>query len=199
MERGRAPHRLAAGLPTRLRSATDSAISAGHFDFRRTTPPRKVCVASSFFCLDGRRPLALIRDRSHREFLTMMRFRMLMASVFTCLLSLFLVSIASGQTAPHKPLPTEPLEKYNMPPAYLFRMETSPRMISQYGPFTSFQVNVDASGNNILGDAANEPSIAVDPTNLSRMAIGRRRFNSARSDLRRAGSGPSTHGRTTGT
>ncbi len=32
-------------------------------------------------------------------------------------------------------------------------------MISQFGPFTSYQVNVDASGHNILGDAANEPSI----------------------------------------
>src|SRR5438128_3525628 len=110
-----------------------------------------------FFALH-RRPFRVIGGGSHREFLMMIRFRMLMASVFTCLLSLFLVPIASGQTAPHKPLPTEPLEKYNMPPAYIFRMETSPRMISQFGPFTSFQVNVDANGNNILGDAENEPS-----------------------------------------
>ena len=28
----------------------------------------------------------------------------------------------------------------------------------------SVQVNIDASGMNIVGDAANEPSIAVDPT-----------------------------------
>ena len=35
-------------------------------------------------------------------------------------------------------------------------METSPRMISQFGVFTSYQVNVDANGQNILGDAANE-------------------------------------------
>jgi len=129
----------------------------------------------------------------------MIRFRMLMASVFTCLLSLFLVPIASGQTAPHKPLPTEPLEKYNMPPAYIFRMETSPRMISQFGPFTSFQVNVDANGNNILGDAANEPSIAVDPTNLSRMTIGWRQFDSVTSDFRQGGWGYTTNGGTTWT
>ena len=38
-------------------------------------------------------------------------------------------------------------------------------MVSQYGPFTSYQVNVDAQGQNIVGDAANEPSISVDPTN----------------------------------
>ena len=29
-------------------------------------------------------------------------------------------------------------------------------MISQFGVFTSYQVNVDANGNNIVGDAANE-------------------------------------------
>ena len=38
-------------------------------------------------------------------------------------------------------------------------------MVSQHGTFTSYQVNVDANGLNITGDAANEPSIAVDPTN----------------------------------
>src|SRR6266480_3804708 len=100
----------------------------------------------------------------------MIRFRMLMASVFTCLLSLFLVPITSGQNAPRKPLRTEPLEKYNNPPAYIFRIETSPRMISQFGPFVSYQVNVDAQGHNILGDAANEPSIAVDPTAPNKMS-----------------------------
>ena len=30
------------------------------------------------------------------------------------------------------------------------------RMISPHGVFTSYQVNVDANGNNIVGDAANE-------------------------------------------
>ena len=82
---------------------------------------------------------------------------------------------------------TEPLEKYNMPPAYIYRLETSPRMISQFGLFTSFQANVDANGNNILGDAANEPSITVDPTNHNRMAIGWRQFNSVQSDFRQGG------------
>ena len=128
----------------------------------------------------------------------MIRFRMLKASVFTCLLSLFLVPIASGQALLPKP-PTEPLEKYNMPPAYIFRIETSPRMISQFGSFTSFQANVDANGNNILGDAANEPSITVDPTNLSRMAIGWRQFNSVTSDFRQGGWGYTTNGGATWT
>ena len=51
-------------------------------------------------------------------------------------------------------------------------------MISQFGVFTSYQANVDANGNNILGDAANEPSISVDPTDGNKMMIGWRQFNS---------------------
>jgi hypothetical protein len=101
--------------------------------------------------------------------------------------------------AASKPRMTEPLEKYNMPPAYIYRLETGPRMISQFGLFTSFQVNVDANGNNILGDAANEPSITVDPTNHSRMAIGWRQFNSVQSDFRQGGWGFTTDAGTTWT
>jgi hypothetical protein len=104
-----------------------------------------------------------------------------------CLSSLAAVAAASGQTPASKPLRTEPLEKYDMPPAYIYRLETGPRMISQYGPFTSFQVNVDQNGQNILGDAANEPSIAVDPTNGSKMSIGWRQFNSVNSNFRQGG------------
>ncbi|PYL85353.1 MAG: hypothetical protein DMF17_08815, partial [Verrucomicrobia bacterium] len=92
---------------------------------------------------------------------------------FICLVLLSGLAAASAQAPPRKlPPRTEPLEKYDNPPAYIFRIETSPRMVSQYDTFTSYQVNVDANGNNILGDAANESSIAVDPTNLSKMTIG---------------------------
>jgi len=49
------------------------------------------------------------------------------------------------------------------------------------------QVNTDAEGVNIRGDAANEPSITVDPTNPSRMAIGWRQFDAITSSFRRAG------------
>src|SRR5262245_8205295 len=90
-----------------------------------------------------------------------------------CLISPAVLATASGQTlAPVHRLPlNEPLEKYNMAPAPPRKIETSPRMISQFGVFTSFQVNVDGSGNNILGDAANEHSISVDTTNLNKMVI----------------------------
>ncbi len=112
---------------------------------------------------------------------------------------LVFVTTASGQTPQGKPMATEPLEKYNMPPAYIYRLEAGPRMISRFGLFTSFQVNVDASGNNILGDAANESSITVDPTNHNRMAIGWRQFNSVMSDFRQGGWGFTTDAGTTWT
>src|SRR4030095_16717799 len=58
-----------------------------------------------------------------------------------------------AQLAPTwKPQGRETFEKYDNPPAPPRKIETSPRMISRFGPFTSFQVNVDASGNNIIGD-----------------------------------------------
>src|SRR5947207_14823593 len=108
----------------------------------------------------------------------MMLLKMLKTGVFTCLVSLFLIPLASGQLAPTTRVPrNEPLEKYDNSPAPPRKIETSPRMILQFGSFTSFQVNVDANGNNILGDAANECSISVDPTNLSKMTIAWRQFN----------------------
>ena len=100
--------------------------------------------------------------------------------------------MASGQTAPAGRFP-EPLEKFEMQPAPLiYRLEKSPRMISQFGPFVSYQVNVDAQGNNIVGDAANEPSISVDPTDGNKVAIGWRQFDTYQSDFRQAGYGYST-------
>ena len=120
-------------------------------------------------------------------------------SIFTFLISLVALAVASGQAPQREPLATEPLERYDNPPAYIFRLETSPRMISQFGPFTSFQVNVDAQGNNIVGDAANEPSIAVDPTDLSKMVIGWRQFNSLQSNFRQGGWGYTIDGGTTWT
>jgi len=72
-------------------------------------------------------------------------------------------------------------------------------MISQFGPFISYQVNVDNNGNNIVGDAANESSIAVDPTDGNKMTIGWRQFNSVSSNFRQGGWGFTTDGGTTWT
>src|SRR6266536_2473717 len=120
------------------------------------------------------------------------------ASLLICLSSLLPLGTASGQ-ASRKGRLTEPLEKYGMPPAPpgTYRLESSPRMISPYGTFTSFQVNVDAQGNNIVGDAANEPTISVDPTNGNKIAIGWRQFNTWTSNFRQAGYGYTTDAGTT--
>jgi hypothetical protein len=60
--------------------------------------------------------------------------------------------------------------------------------------FSMTQVNVDGSGQNILGDAANEPSLAVDPKNPNRMAIAWRQFNTISSNFRQAGHAYTTDG-----
>ena len=55
--------------------------------------------------------------------------------------------------------------------------DTSPAYrFSRPGIFT-VQVNVTDNGENIVGDTANEPSIAVDPTDPRRMVIGWRQFD----------------------
>jgi photosystem II stability/assembly factor-like uncharacterized protein len=109
------------------------------------------------------------------------------ASLRTFLIFLCIVGVASSQTVAPKPLPREPLEKYDNPPPLLPALVTSPGLISQFGPYTSYQVNVNANGNNIVGDAANEPSICVDPTDRNKMSIGWRQFDSVTSNFRQAG------------
>jgi|GEM_PF-329912 len=68
----------------------------------------------------------------------------------------------------------------------LYRLSTS--------RFFMTQVNVSPGGQNILGDAANEPSIAIDPTNPNNMVIGWRQFNTVSSNFRQAGYGYTTDG-----
>ena len=114
--------------------------------------------------------------------------------VFASLPFVLCATLGSAQEARYKPLPKEELEKYDQPPAYIWRTDVSQAMVSQYGAFTSYQVNVNASGQNITGDAANEPSICVDPTNRNKMSIGWRQFNSIGSNFRQAGWGYTTNG-----
>jgi len=101
---------------------------------------------------------------------------------------LLIASAAFSQTSGRKPLPTAPLEKYENSPAATARiLEVSPASVLPFGPYTSYQVNVDANGNNRVGDAANEPSICVDRNNPNRMSIGWRQFDSVASNFREAG------------
>ena len=55
------------------------------------------------------------------------------------------------------------------------------------GNHRSIQVNVDSAGLNIVGDAANEPSIAIDPTDPNNIVIGWRQFDTVASNFRQAG------------
>ena len=119
---------------------------------------------------------------------------MLKAKLLISLVLTLGASIAVAQSAPLKPLPTEELERYGDPPMFIWGTGTSEGLISQHGPFTSYQVNVDANGQNITGDAANEPSISIDPTDRNKMVIGWRQFDSVSSNFRQAGWGFTSNG-----
>jgi hypothetical protein len=119
---------------------------------------------------------------------------------FTMVVVLAAASLAAAQSPDNgkDPLDPEYMDK-GSPPAHLElprdpyvpvprvdRLTTPPARVT-YGRYTAVQVNVDAQGNNIVGDAANEPSIAVDPTNGQIMVIGWRQFDTISSDFRQAG------------
>jgi hypothetical protein len=79
-------------------------------------------------------------------------------------------------------------------PVDLDKMPSSPAYKSTSSSIFTTQVNVNSSGENITGDAANEPSIAIDPTNPDRMMIGWRQFSDVNNSFRQAGYGYSLDG-----
>lgn len=89
----------------------------------------------------------------------------------------------------HHEIPDQP---YLAPPSGI-KKTTPAYRVNSTGFFTS-QVNVDANGDNIVGDAANEPSIAVSPVDPNNMVIGWRQFDNVNSDFRQAGYGYSSDG-----
>jgi hypothetical protein len=119
---------------------------------------------------------------------------MLRTSFFAALILLSGIAVSSGQVERPGLLEAEHLEKPDNAPMYIFENGLSAPMISQFGPFTSYQVNVSSGGQNITGDAANEPSIVVDPTNRNKMSVGWRQFDSVGSNFRQAGYGYSSNG-----
>ncbi|MCB9344906.1 MAG: hypothetical protein H6576_14470 [Lewinellaceae bacterium] len=111
--------------------------------------------------------------------------------LFYSLLRLSLVIIAPGiSMAQH----SETLDDPYLPPANTAGPKTSPAF--QYTGANVFitQVNIDSDGNNILNDAANEPSIAINALDPSRMVIGWRQFDNIQSNFRQAGFGYTTDG-----
>jgi hypothetical protein len=150
---------------------------------KSTTQPKLHSMKKNPSAISSRQPLLRAAMRTRYQLFA------------TVLLSLSTLATASGQTGPTwNPHITRPRERYDNPPALIYRLDTSPRMVSPHGVFISYQVNVDANGNNIVGDAANECTISVDPTNLNKMAIGWRQFNSVSSNFRQGGYGYSTDG-----
>jgi hypothetical protein len=89
---------------------------------------------------------------------------------------------------PLPPLVHEP--RAHQPPAPARERVTSPRLpaarLTRIA-YTSVQVNVDANGDNIVGDAANEPTIAISPVDPNQIVICWRQFDSITSDFRQAG------------
>jgi len=79
------------------------------------------------------------------------------------------------------------LETAGDPPAVAMPDGRSERAVVVFGDYRSVQVNVNGGGMNVVGDAANEPSIAIDPTAPLRMAVGWRQFDTIASSFRQAG------------
>ncbi len=94
-----------------------------------------------------------------------------------------------ARTAPLAAQVREPLERLGQPPVPDTELPTatSAARRSIRGTFVSVQVNVDAAGANVVGDAANEPSLAVSPLDRGRIAVGWRQFDSISSNFRQAG------------
>jgi hypothetical protein len=88
---------------------------------------------------------------------------------------------AEQASGPYQP---SPRESHPRSPAYKFLS----------ADFTIVQVNVDDNGDNIVNDAANEPSITFNPNNPDEIAIGWRQFDNIYDNFRQAGNAYSTDG-----
>jgi len=94
----------------------------------------------------------------------------------------------------HRLDPEAEEERIMDPPAPRRLHLTSPPGHAPFGLLNSVQVNVNSLGQNIVGDAANEPSIAVDPNNPNNISIAWRQFNDVSSNFRESGYAYSTNG-----
>ncbi len=119
------------------------------------------------------------------------KFTLVLLSALYLMLNCFFA--ISQSTTKRTTFPFEKIENGNNP-SYRLAKKTSPsnnyRILSQ-SPFSSsiftYQVNVNLNQQNILGDAANEPSIAVNPLSPSNIAIGWRQFDTIGNNFRQAG------------
>ncbi|MCW8813690.1 MAG: hypothetical protein OQK65_09185, partial [Chlorobium sp.] len=129
------------------------------------------------------------------------RFKNVMRLVFF-LLIVFLISpnlIFSQTNEQNKGNPPDPSAHHEVKdddyvPVSRENQGRSPSYNYSMNNIITSQVNVDESGQNIVGDAANEPSIAVDRNDPNRIAIGWRQFYSVNNNFRQAGFGYTTDG-----
>jgi hypothetical protein len=107
-----------------------------------------------------------------------------LATAVLAVLLLPLTAVAGNAASVYFEAPYDPPAAFRSVDDPLAR---SPAGRVQIGPYVSVQVNVDGDGRNILGDAANGPSIAVNGTNPDNIIIGWRQFDSLNSGFRQAG------------
>ncbi|MAZ72558.1 MAG: hypothetical protein CMC70_05360 [Flavobacteriaceae bacterium] len=121
-----------------------------------------------------------------------MKKKQILFITFCCVMA----QLATSQEAYTQLQEQLPKETENQPYVYVDKdaMPTSPAFEQITPNFFTKQVNISASGANMVGDAANEPSLAVDPINPNRIVIGWRQFDDITSDFRQAGYGYSTNG-----
>ncbi len=103
-------------------------------------------------------------------------------------LSVLALALLAMPTAAQRALPPE---RPDDPPSGLVtadpQLPRSPAFAASVGPYRSVQINVDGNGDNIVGDAANETSIARNPTDPDNLVVGWRQFDSITSNFRQAG------------
>jgi hypothetical protein len=86
---------------------------------------------------------------------------------------------------PDDPYLPNAYDNKKLSPAY--RQDGGVRLRTNSSEIITRQVNVAPSQQNILGDAANEPSIAVNPLDENEIVIGWRQFDNVLSNFRQAG------------
>lgn len=122
-----------------------------------------------------------------------MKTHLLFSLLLSMIVILFAIQAKAQKPEPRKMMYHEELDDPYLPNQW-DNQKTSPAYKMRGDFFFMTQVNVDDEGENILGDAANEPSIAVDPTNPNRMIIGWRQFDNISSNFRQAGIGYTENG-----
>jgi hypothetical protein len=125
--------------------------------------------------------------------------------VLVAIISALPSRVVYGQTKNKRPIRAE-MQQFHRE-SVTSEYHAIPRSVRQVSPayrtsvngVTITQVNVDDNGMNIVGDAANEPSLAVNPKNPGRMAIAWRQFDTITNNFRQAGYAYTTDGGNTWT